>query len=54
MTLKVYKNNFAETVFQTILYKEKIQITGFFLLTKVPDQDLYPDDPKRPDPDLQH
>ena len=47
MTLKIkYKNYLDETVFYTILYNEKIIITGVFLRIKDPD----PGDPKRPDP----
>ena len=45
------KNYFDETVFQTILFNEKIRITAVFLWIKDPD----PGDPKkgriRPDPD---
>ena len=40
------ENYFDETVFQTILYNEKIRIIGFFLWIKDPD----PGDPKRQNP----
>ena len=40
------KNYFDETVIKTILYNEKIRITGVFLWIKDPD----PGDPKRLDP----
>ena len=50
------KNNFDETVLWTILYNEKIGITGVFLVNEGSGSGFSPDlgDPKRPDPDPQH
>ena len=62
MTLKIKDKNYLdETVFEKILYHEKIWITGIFLCIKDPDPvfsqirvRVTHKDRIRPDPDTQH